>query len=92
VLHYLTDQRPPWPKRRASSLAGGKLLVVDFAPHTLEFLREGLQHRRLGFSDEEMEALAAGGGAEVHPAVTLPPPAGRAEPGLTVKIRRPQER
>jgi hypothetical protein len=28
--------------------------VVDFAPHTLEFLREEHAHRRLGFSDSEV--------------------------------------
>ena len=27
-----------------------KLLIVDFAPHTLEFLRESEAHDRLGFS------------------------------------------
>jgi hypothetical protein len=29
---------------------GGKLLVVDFAPHDLEFLREEHAHDRLGFA------------------------------------------
>jgi ArsR family transcriptional regulator len=30
------------------------VLVVDFAPHALEFLREEHAHRRLGFSDREV--------------------------------------
>src|SRR5262249_5290043 len=32
----------------------GVLLLVDFAPHELEFLREEHAHRRLGFSDAEV--------------------------------------
>ena len=35
---------------RACCAFGGRLLVVDFAPHDLEFLREEHAHRRLGFS------------------------------------------
>jgi ArsR family transcriptional regulator len=32
----------------------GTLLVVDFAPHNLEFLREKHAHCRLGFSDRDV--------------------------------------
>lgn len=32
----------------------GKLLIVDFAPHEEEDLRSEFQHRRLGFSDDEI--------------------------------------
>ena len=31
---------------------GGRLLIVDFAPHELEFLRERHAHRRLGFGHD----------------------------------------
>ena len=31
---------------------GGRLLIVDFAPHEREELRERAEHARLGFSDE----------------------------------------
>ena len=33
---------------------GGKLLIVDFAPHDLEFLREEHAHDRLGFAPEQV--------------------------------------
>ena len=33
---------------------GGKLLIVDFAPHELEFLREKFAHERLGFAHEQV--------------------------------------
>jgi len=83
VLHYLAD--PAAAVREAARLvsAGGKLLVVDFAPHGLEFLREQHQHRRLGFSDPEMRrwlSQAGLGGVQVS---TLKP---AQKDGLTVKI------
>ncbi len=55
VLHFLDD--PAAAIREASRLLRprGRLLIVDFAPHGLEFLRTQHAHRRLGFADEEME-------------------------------------
>ena len=38
---------------------GGRLVVVDFAPHTLEELRTEHAHRRLGFAEEEVAAWFA---------------------------------
>ena len=32
----------------------GRLVIVDFAPHALEFLREKHAHRHLGFADAEI--------------------------------------
>ncbi len=54
VLHYLDD--PGRALKAAARLVapGGRLLVVDFAPHDLEFLRTAQAHRRLGFSTEQI--------------------------------------
>ncbi|GJE59824.1 ArsR/SmtB family transcription factor [Methylobacterium trifolii] len=54
VLHYLDD--PARALREAARLVapGGRMLVVDFAPHDLEFLRESQAHRRLGFAAEQV--------------------------------------
>ncbi|HRD47473.1 MAG TPA: ArsR family transcriptional regulator, partial [Caulobacter sp.] len=63
--------------------------IVDFAPHALEFLREQHQHRRLGFSDEEIGRWVAAGGLTLEQSLALPSADGE---GLTVKIwtaRRP---
>ena len=53
VLHYLSIAGAGGDGGGALG-AGGRLLIVDFAPHELEYLRQAHQHRRLGFSDEEM--------------------------------------
>lgn len=83
VLHYLND--PAAAVKEAARLvsAGGRLLIVDFAPHKLEFLREQHQHRRLGFLDEEIERWVHGAGLSRLRATALPP---AVQPGLTVKI------
>jgi ArsR family transcriptional regulator len=54
VLHYA--QQPAAAVAEAARLLapGGRLLVVDFAPHELEELRSRDAHVRLGFSDEAM--------------------------------------
>jgi len=83
VLHYLSD--PAAALREAGRIVAGdgKLIIVDFAPHSLEFLREQHQHRRLGFSDAEMERWLGEAGFPVVAAAALPP---AQQQGLTVKI------
>ena len=49
----------------------GRLLVVDFAPHGLEFLRERHAHRRLGFSHETMRAWIDQAGLVLDEAIDL---------------------
>ncbi len=54
VLHYLED--PARAVREAARLlrSSGRLVIVDFAPHELEFLREQHAHLRLGIADTQM--------------------------------------
>jgi ArsR family transcriptional regulator len=61
---------------------GGRLLIIDFAPHDLEHLRVHHQHRRLGFADEEISRWLALGGLQREATAALPP----AQEGLTVKV------
>lgn len=83
VLHYLADPAAAVKEAARITAPGGKLIMVDFAPHKLEFLREQHQHRRLGFSDTEMRRwLDAEDFADLD-VETLPP---AREGGLTVKI------
>ena len=83
VLHYLAD--PAAAVREAARLVaeGGRLLIVDFAPHALEFLREQHQHRRLGFSEPEMARWLGEAGLSNIRVTDLPP---ARQEGLTVKI------
>ena len=83
VLHYLGD--PAAAVREAARLVAedGRLIIVDFAPHSLEFLREQHQHRRLGFAEVEMERWLNEAGLTKVRAAALPPARGE---GLTVKI------
>lgn len=83
VLHYLAD--PAAAVREAARLVApkGRLLIVDFAPHDLEYLRAEHRHRRLGFADAEMDRWLTAAGLQGVSIRTLPP----AEAGgLTVKI------
>ena len=89
VLHYLGDPASAVAEAARLVASSGRLLIVDFAPHALEYLREQHQHRRLGFSDEEIGRWVDAAGLELETAAALPPVS---EAGLTVKIwtaRRP---
>jgi len=56
VLHYLDTPGRALSEAARTLRPGGRLLVVDFAPHQVEALRTDAQHRRLGIADDEMMA------------------------------------
>lgn len=80
VLHYA--DRPAEAIAEAARVlrSNGALILVDFAPHALEFLRDEHAHRRLGFADADVD--------EWYRAAGLEPNAPRRLPGnpLTVVI------
>jgi ArsR family transcriptional regulator len=83
VLHYLADPAAAVKEAARIVATGGKLIIADFAPHGLEFLREQHQHRRLGFAEPEMARWLGDAGLS-NVRVSALPPADNA--GLTVKI------
>ncbi len=51
---------------------GGRLLIVDFAPHQLEALRSEHKHRRLGFAETEVAAWCEAAGLAMVEILGLP--------------------
>ena len=83
VLHYLDE--PGLAVREAARMlrASGRLVVVDFAPHDMEFLREEQAHLRLGFSDRQIGDWFAEAGIDLVDTQSFAPE----EPDrLTVKL------
>lgn len=72
VLHYA--ERPLDTLAEAARVLrpGGRLVVVDFAPHELEDLRQVHNHRRLGFSDRDVFDWCAAVGLTADDVVHLP--------------------
>jgi ubiquinone/menaquinone biosynthesis C-methylase UbiE/DNA-binding transcriptional ArsR family regulator len=83
VLHYLSDPAAAVSEAARLVAPGGRLLIIDFAPHGLEFLRSQHQHRRLGLSDEEVLLWLDAAGLDGQVSETLPTADGQ---GLTIKI------
>jgi ubiquinone/menaquinone biosynthesis C-methylase UbiE/DNA-binding HxlR family transcriptional regulator len=54
VLHYADDPRAAVQEAAKVLKPAGRMVVVDFAPHDKDYLREEQAHRRLGFSDEQV--------------------------------------
>lgn len=84
VLHYLVDPARAIAEAARVLAPGGRLLIVDFAPHGLEFLRDAHAHERLGFATAQIEEWARAVGLTLQVPVTLPPHDGEGE--LTVTL------
>jgi ubiquinone/menaquinone biosynthesis C-methylase UbiE len=86
VLHYLDEPQKALLEARRILKAEGRLLVVDFAPHDLEELRDHHAHRRLGVSAEQMTAWFNRAGLVQERHEVLDPPWLKDRKGLTVSL------
>lgn len=84
VLHYLDDPQAAIIEGARVLKPGGRIIAVDFAPHELEFCRDELNHRRLGFSDDEVKGWFRAAGLAQFETRSIAP--GSDQGKLTVKV------
>jgi len=72
VLHYAEQPSHVIAEAARVLRPEGSLVVIDFAPHELEFLRNDHAHRRLGFTDQEVVQWCQEAGLEAQRVEHLP--------------------
>jgi ArsR family transcriptional regulator len=73
VLHYLDDPARAIAQAAQTLSPGGRLLIIDFAPHEIEELRQTHAHRRLGFSHRQIRQWLTEAGLSPGTPTDLPP-------------------
>lgn len=86
VLHHLNEPAAAIVEAARILAPGGRLVVVDFAPHDLDFLREEFAHARLGFADDQVRKWFADAGLHHAEHKTFAPPDDRGDEQLTVSL------
>jgi ArsR family transcriptional regulator len=71
VLHFAQDPEHALREAERVLRPGGRLIIVDFAPHDREELREVHAHARLGFDDSSMARWFAEARLSEQDSITL---------------------
>ena len=87
VLHFLSDAAGALAEAARILKPGGTLIIVDFAPHGVEFLREQHAHERLGFASEQIMEWVSACGLALDDEREMAPEFDQEE-RLTVKVWR----
>ena len=85
VLHFLDEPEAAVAEAARMLAPGGRLAIIDLAPHALEHLRDEHAHIRLGFSHQTLSEWLEKAGLAVEEIVDLKP-AHSAADALTVTI------
>ena len=86
VLHFLEDPLRALGEAARILCPGGRLMIVDFAPHDVDELRTAHAHRRLGIAAESMAQWLHRAGLNLTQHDVLPPPWRKDGTGLTVSL------
>jgi ubiquinone/menaquinone biosynthesis C-methylase UbiE len=85
VLHFFDQPEIAIGEAARMLSPGGRLVIIDLAPHTLEYLRGEHAHVRLGFSHQSMSDWLRKAGLDIEQVVDLHP-GHQSGQGLTVTI------
>ncbi|WP_084395801.1 ArsR/SmtB family transcription factor [Henriciella aquimarina] len=85
VLHYLEEPERVLSEASRVLMPGGQLIVVDFAQHDHEFMREEFGHHRLGIRNDNMRNWAEHAGLVLEEPLRFDPPKDL-EAGIAVLI------
>ncbi|ARM89208.1 transcriptional regulator/methyltransferase domain-containing protein [Rhizobium sp. CIAT894] len=85
VLHFFDQPEIAIAEAARMLRPGGRLVVIDLAPHTLEYLRDEHAHVRLGFSHQAISDWLHRAGLDVEQVVDLHP-GQQSGQGLTVTV------
>lgn len=86
VLHYLSEPAHAIREAARTLAPGGRLLIVDFAPHDVESLRDEHAHERLGFEAEHVSQWLTEAGLNGIDIRTLAPEKNDGRQQLTVTL------
>jgi ubiquinone/menaquinone biosynthesis C-methylase UbiE len=88
VLHYVAEPAAALAEAARTLRPGGRLLVVDMAPHDREEYRHAMGHLWQGFEEEQMREWTSKAGLTGFRSVSLPPDPSAKGPALFAATAR----